>query len=349
MRRSSGCHIGDARKTIARKGKVSDRGSARRCLSVLGEDGNLTIWDRDATGFESVFHEDSSYCLTQLDSGRTLYSGSSNGDVIRWDGERRRMVTRNHICRNAVSSILPSPDGRSLAVQSVVGEVRLVDAKTLAPQCGVQPTIGTGDSMAFWNVGRHLAWVNKRGKVYSMPLADGSTRSLEPFPAGSTVALGIAGDRVAVAGAGGKRMLRQFEPRKAVGGLGKIPDDVTHFCLSDDRCRLAAVTDRAVYLWDLTEKRPGGPVRLANHSHRTAKVAFSPDGRNVASVGKEGRILLWDAQQGMLQIVPHQGPSAVHAALFTKDGSQFVASFQTGNVNFWNIRGGKTARETVAN
>ena len=75
--------------------------------------------------------------------------------------------------------------------------------------------------------------------------------------------------------------------------------------------------DGAVRLWDVATRRPiGGP--LTGHAGQVHAVAFSPDGRTLASGGDDGTVRLWDVATGR-QI---GGPLTGHAGAVCVGGVQ---------------------------
>jgi WD40 repeat protein len=84
------------------------------------------------------------------------------------------------------------------------------------------------------------------------------------------------------------------------------------------------------------------PVRvLKGHTDEVWSVAFSPDGKLLASGADDGFILLWEVASGR-QVQVLAGHSTKHAYLtFSPDGHTIVAGGKAGTVNRWDADTGQ--------
>ncbi len=110
---------------------------------------------------------------------------------------------------------------------------------------------------------------------------------------------------------------------------------------SPDGTRLAVASDLGILLYDT--KTYDKPDLLKGHTGRIWGVAFSPDGKMLASVGKDSTLRLWDVNTGW-QIRKIAAPlyPKVNVA-FSPDGT-IIASGGLENFSLWNTDTGKHLR-----
>jgi WD40 repeat protein/serine/threonine protein kinase len=122
--------------------------------------------------------------------------------------------------------------------------------------------------------------------------------------------------------------LRIWDARtgRLVNEAPRLDDPVWAVAFSRDGGLAWGGRGRHIHLWPVDKR---DPRRLPGHKSGTECLAFSPDGKNLASGGHDGTVRLWDVSREISRELPDRSPHPITAIAFAPDGS-FVTADQAG-------------------
>jgi WD40 repeat protein len=291
--------------------------------------------------------------------GKILAAGGDDGVVRLWDAATRRLVGRPlPTGQYAISSVAFSPDDKLLATAGNDGAVRLWDAAT-GQQIGkpiVNNVSGILTSVAFSPDGKLLAtgsfddtarlWDVATGQQIGGPLVG------NPLAVATNVvdAVAFSPDGRLLATANVDGTVRLWNVIGATGHQIRSlrtahPYGYTWVAFGPDGKILATsgATDGLVRLWNTATGQQIGKHLAADF---VESVAFSPDGRILATGSPDGTARLWDVATGRQIGGPLAGDIAkvnggVDSVAFSPDGRILATGGDNGTARLWNVATGQ--------
>ena len=334
-----------------------------RTVVSTSRDGTATLWDpRSATRRETLRgHSAAVQQPVFSPDGDTLYTVGHDGTAIAWDiaggtGLERRFTFTHDRNPDPFYDVHPgrfSPDGRLIALGLKRRGITLRDTTTLRP---TGPTLaGTGGEVkdiAFAPDGRTLAAVTANGRA-SLWDVESLSRLRPPFrvadDAAHRVSMSADGSLLATAGSDGVKL---WDARTGAG-LGRVgatrsvgqitgPPSAGDVAFSPDGSLVAFVYELGgvAEVWDVRRRTRVITLRPTFAAFGGYAVAFSPDGRTLATGGIQTDVHVWDVGTGRLLRELEQGSAGVGSLDFSPDGRTLAVSGFEPVASLWDVTTG---------
>ena len=285
--------------------------------------------------------------------GKTLKTGSLDGNVTQWDLETGAQirsksipscgVRRTHDWETSYTSDL------SITVKRTGGEeLRIIDTKTGNSIKKIRADGGLYIRSRISADGKTLAF-SKSGDFVILNLQTGVKRQIDMFDViGSTFDISKNGNLFAEGGGWGDAAIKITEIKTGKSHfLDGHPSTVKTIAYSTDG-RLLAVSgsDKYIHIYDNENRAWRKP--LSGHSGPINSIAFSPDGKTLISCSEDKRINIWNWREGNLirDLRYEEDVSGIKKISISPDGLLFLMISDRGDFRLWSTQSGEILQKS---
>jgi eukaryotic-like serine/threonine-protein kinase len=266
----------------------------------------------------------------------------------RLSAQDSRVIARLRGHNHWIFSVAFRPDGKRIASSSADRTVKVWDVASRKDVLTMDPHLGTVNGVAYSPDGRSIAaaYADKAMRVCDATNGEPTFTTYVPRYAVSSVAFSPDGKRIATGNFDMTVRVYDVTTGKEILMIGKPsrPGQGVRAVFSPDGTQLARGVDNNICIWNATS---GVIVRtLAGHTEPVLCVAFSPDGKRIASGSLDHTVKVWDATNGKELATFNEGSGPIGAVAFSPDALR-IASIggERGKVKVWDSM---TGRESMA-
>ena len=321
-------------------------------LATIGNDGTVILWD--ALSGEELIRlngttEPNDFVTTQRvaysPDGKLLVAVDRN-QVRVFDADSGNLIETLDGHKADVTSVSISNDGRYIASGGVDGSAIIWDISMNDSHRELVGHLDAIENLTFSPDGR---WVITTSYDKTMKIWDAhSGYLLQDYTEFTGVVLGAAfspdGKRFAFSDETIHLWQLSDNPDEDQAGISsaelfKIPNAISE-TFSPDGGQLAGISGNDIKIWDSATGRE--LYTLTGHTGWVMGLAYSPDGKSLASTSLDGTVKIWSLSPGNETVaVSVAGAVYGNRLAYNPNGEEFITSSGDGTTTVWNAKTGE--------
>jgi WD40 repeat protein len=282
-------------------------------------------------------HTDTIWSIAYSPDGTRFATASQDGTAKVWEASSgKEIFTFNVLADGGVNWLVFSNDGKRIASASGDGQAQVWDATTGRKLLTLSGHRDAVLSIAYSPDGKRLATasLDKTAKVWdamtgkqllSLPGYSDCVTGIAFSPDGLRVATASCDNTVKVWDSGTGQELMTLLPPSPKGSF------ISTIAFSPDGMWLASGNN----ILNVSNGQP--LLTLIGHTNNMHVIAFSADGKHLATTSRDRSAIVWDAVTGdkLLQLWGHSSP--VFGVAFSPDGKHLATGDESGILRIWDI------------